>query len=116
MILDPGENLLIVHRRLFERDHSRFFVGKIEDYEDGIARLSGYSFARDSNDGNYCRKHERHTRLFSIASGTLMIYCIPADVDIDRVKMVSGDMGLSLTDGASFTMNMSEWIHNYPTQ
>lgn len=113
MILDPGDNLLVVHRRLFERDHSRFFVGKVEDYQDGIARVSGYSFARDSTDSNYCRKPERHTKLLSIASGTLLVYYIPAEINVERVKMEVRDTGLCLTDGAAFSMNISEWIHHH---
>lgn len=116
MILNPGDNLLIVHRRLFECDQSRFFVGAVEAYQDGIARVSGYSFARDSRGGNFCRKPERHTKLIAVASGTLMIYVVPAELAIDLVRMESNDTGLCLADGKSFSMNISEWIHTTPSQ
>jgi hypothetical protein len=116
MILNPGDNLLIVHRRLFERDQSRFFIGVVEAYQDGMARVSGYSFARDNRGENFCRKPERYTKLVAIASGTLMTYLVPAELAIDRVRMESKDAGLCLTDGASFSMNISEWIHATPSQ
>lgn len=111
-MLETGDNLLVVHRRLFERDHSRFFVGRVEAYQDGVVRIRGYSFARDTTDGNVCRKEQCHTKLYAIGSGTLITYLISSDVNIDHVKMEPCDEGLCLTDGQNFSMNISEWIHH----
>lgn len=113
MILEQGENLLIVHRRLFERDHSRFFVGRVEAYEDGIARVTGYSFARDPDDLVYCRKNECHSKLVSLTSGTLLFYLLPIAIDVAQIQLQSLAPGLCLTDGESFSMNISEWIHKH---
>ena len=112
-MLESGDILLVVHRRLFEYDHSRFFVGRVEKYEDGIVRLCGYTFARDSVDGNFCRKAERHTKLYAIGSGTLITYIVPTNVDLENIKMVTLGAGLTLTDGGSFAMNISEWVHQH---
>jgi len=113
MLLEPGDNLLVVHRRLFEGDQSRFFVGRVEAYEDGLVRIEGYSFARDSVDGNLCRKEESQAKLYAIGSGTLITYFIPAEVDVAQLKMETRKSGLTLTDGQRFSMNISEWVHHY---
>jgi hypothetical protein len=42
MLLEPEDKVLVVHRRLFEGDHQRFFVGIVENYEEGIAKVSGF--------------------------------------------------------------------------
>jgi hypothetical protein len=36
MLLEQGNKLLVTHRRLFEGDLPRFFVGEVEAYEDEI--------------------------------------------------------------------------------
>jgi hypothetical protein len=112
-MLEPGDNLLVVHRRLFETDQSRFFVGRVEAYQDGIVRVRGYSFARDSMDGNVCRKNQSHTKLYAIGSGTLLTYVIGSEVNVDQVKLEAREGGLCLTDGREFSMNISEWIHHF---
>ena len=47
MPLTPGDKVLIVHRRLFEKDTDRFFLGTIEAFEAGLARVTGFTFARN---------------------------------------------------------------------
>ena len=44
MILEVGSKLLVVHRRLFENDKSRYFIGKVEHCEDAVARVSGHTW------------------------------------------------------------------------
>ena len=33
MLLEPGDKILVAHRRLFERDVVRFFLGSVDAYE-----------------------------------------------------------------------------------
>ncbi|MEX2490545.1 MAG: hypothetical protein WD425_02165 [Nitrospirales bacterium] len=41
MMIEQGEKLFIAHRRLFEKDTPRFFVGEVQAYEAGIAKGKG---------------------------------------------------------------------------
>ena len=54
MILAQGDKVMIVHRRLYQGDNSRYFVGVVDGYSDGIAKVSGHSWLRD-----HCRHFER---------------------------------------------------------
>ena len=110
-LLNQYDRLLIVYRRLFSTDHSRMFVGKVEGYEDGIVRITGFTFARDVVDGNYCRKQQSQTKLLALSSGTLITYLLPADFAVDDAETKIGDLGLYLTDNHGHDLNISEWIH-----
>lgn len=111
MILQSGDKLLVVHRRLFDKDAARFFVGNVEEYEAGIARVTGYSFVRDTMANGVFRKDDPRTKLFAIASGTLLVYRLPNTVDLQSVHFVAEESKLRLTDGRAFAMDLSEWGH-----
>ena len=112
MLLEKGNSLLIVHRRLFEKDHSRFFVGKVDGYDSGIARVTGYAFGRDNISQNIVRKPEVRTKLFGISSGTLIVYCLPDDTSIDDVVFETSETGLSLISPPNYSLNLTEWVHS----
>jgi hypothetical protein len=111
-LLEPGERLLVVHRRLFERDDSRFFLGEVEAFDAGIVRVTGYSFVRDAIGGTVCRKHEPRTKLLSLTSGTLLVYILPRSLDLVRAELHWKAAEIWLTDGDQFRMNLSEWSHH----
>lgn len=112
MILQTGDKLLIVHRRLFEKDAARFFVGGVEEYEAGIARVTGHSFVRDTFGNGVFRKEDPRTKLFAIASGTLLVYRLPNSVDLRSLHFIVDDSHLRLTDAGTFVMDLSEWGHS----
>ncbi|MCP5055725.1 MAG: hypothetical protein GY937_03250 [bacterium] len=108
MLLSEGTKLLICHRRLFADDHLRFFFGVVEMYSDGIVKVSGYSWARDQISG-FQRKSGRRTKLVAVSSGTLIVYEIPSDVDLEAVRIEQPDIHRVIaTDGAAFQMDLAE--------
>lgn len=112
MLLQSEDKLLVVHRRLYERDGSRFFVGCVDAYEAGIVRVTGYTFVRDPIAGTVSRKNDARTKLFSLSSGTLMVYVLPRDLEVASVRLVAEESSLALTAGSTFRMDLSEWAHS----
>ena len=112
MLLKKGDKLLIIHRRLYEEDEARFFIGCVDDYESGIVKVRGHSYVRDAASGLLIEKSDARTRILSLASGTLLVYQLPDALDIDAVKFEMLGLGLSLTDGKNFTMNLTEHPHD----
>lgn len=109
MILEAGSKVLVVHRRLFEGDEARYFIGVVDGYESGIAKVSGFSWTRDSLAGTFVEKHEPRTKIFSIMSGTLIVYILPANVDLKKVRFETENNGSSWLAGESgFKMNLTE--------
>jgi hypothetical protein len=44
MILNSGEKIHVVHRRMFDKDTRKHFVGEVEAYENGLVRAIGHVF------------------------------------------------------------------------
>ena len=87
MILEPGNKILISHRRLFDADEPRYFIGEVVAYEADIVKVAGYSFVRDVVSGRVLRKDDKRTKLASLASGALLMYQLPDETDVDQTIM-----------------------------
>ncbi len=111
-MLDQGEKVFIVHRRLFEKDTPRFFIGEVQVYENGMAKVKGYTFAKDLFTGNIKRKPEYRTKIISLVSGNLIVYQLPVTVLMDSLEFTFEEHGgLVLRDEGGFVMDISESVH-----
>lgn len=111
MLLENGTRLLITHRRLFERDAPRYFVGEVQAYEDGIVKLAGYSFVRDIASSQLLRKEDMRTKLVSLASGSFIVYQLPDDVEVAALRIDWLGTELLLKEGDRILMNLTELPH-----
>ena len=108
MLLAKGTNLLVCHRRLFAEDQLRFFFGTVESYCEGIAKVSGFSWTRDPTHG-FQRKGDRRTKLIAVASGSLIVYEIEQELDVEDLRIEQpGGHAVVATDGRKFRMDLSE--------
>ena len=108
MLLKEGDLILVAHRRLFERDDSRFFIGKVDAYDMGIVKATGHSYVRERMSGNVLEKADVRTKLLSISSGTLMVYQLPNETCLESLAFSFEHGCLSLTDGKELRMNLME--------
>lgn len=111
MLLNEGDNLLIAHRRLFDKDESRFFLGKVVAYDMGLVKVQGHSFVRDVLSGRIIEKAELRTKIFSLTSGTLLVYQLPGTVSMDSFVLTADEGRLHATDGKGFKMNLADHAH-----
>ncbi|MBI3556288.1 MAG: hypothetical protein HY074_08495 [Deltaproteobacteria bacterium] len=112
MILEEGSKVLIVHRRLFENDHSRFFLGVVDAYEQGVAKVRGNTWIRDTFTAEYFKKEDVRTKLVAVSSGTLMVYELPLETDMQAIRLIfEKDGKLALTDGKKLHSDLSEAEH-----
>lgn len=109
-MLKPGDKLLIAHRRLFEEDQPRFFVGRVVAYADGIAKVAGHAWVKERVRGDFGRKPDERIKFVPLTSGSVMAYELPAAVDLARLVMRSTKLGLVFTDDAGFTMDLTDRV------
>ena len=110
-MLKAGDKLLIAHRRLFETDQPRYFVGTVLAYEAGLVKLSGYSWVREHIRGDLERKDDRRVKVIALNSGAAISYQLPETVDLDALKLEARKaMTVVLTDGAGFLMDLTEHV------
>jgi hypothetical protein len=112
MLLKEGDKILVAHRRLFDRDLVRFFIGRVEAYEAGVVKASGHSYVRDAMGGQVVEKADQRTKILSLSSGTLIVYQLPDSIALDALKFAGAEGRLTLSDGKGFTMNLTESTHS----
>jgi hypothetical protein len=109
-LLSTGEKIHVMHRRRFEKDVRRHFVGQVEAYEQGIARTSGYVFVIDDLSKHlFVKRPDRRTKLVPVASGDVIVNIIPEEVDLERVAYEIKDRTLWVTDGSGWSMDLKEF-------
>ncbi len=113
MILAPGEKVLISHRRLFESDQPRFFVGIVESYEDGMVKVTGYSWSREHIRGEMVRKNDPRTKIVSVSSGMVIVYELDPTLELEALRLeTAGQHEVFLTDGSDFRMNLTDRLQS----
>jgi hypothetical protein len=109
-ILQPGEHIHVIHRRRFEKDIRRHFVGTVEAGESGVVRVSGYVFVIESlNQHLFTKRPDRRTKLIPVASGDVIVNVLPKTLDIEQVRYEVGGRNLWVTDGGGWKMDVKEF-------
>ena len=105
MILKPGEKIHIIHRRHFEKEPHRHFVGVVEAYESGIARVTGHVYTVDPIKFAFFKRPERRTRIVSLSTGDVLVNILPAGIDLDYKQEKKS---VRVTDGSNWFLDLSE--------
>jgi hypothetical protein len=111
MLLKEGDKVLLAHRRLFAGDTIRYFVGRVDGYENGLIKVTGQSYVRDLVHGGVAEKSEIRTKILSLSSGTLIVYQLPDETQLDRLNFLAEEGHLVLSDGDRLVMNLTESMH-----
>lgn len=108
-MLNPGDKLFIAHRRLFDADEPRFFVGRVLAYDAGIAKVAGHAWVRERIRGEFGRKPDERVKFVPLNSGAIIVYQLPASVDLAALKLETRKHSFLLTDG-SFSMDLTDRV------
>jgi len=108
MLIEKGEKLLISHRRMYERDNERYFIGVVEAYDQGLVRVKGYTWLHDITHGRLVRKDDKRCKIIPLNSGNLISYVLPAHLDIETSRIEQRKQHLVLTDGDVVAMDISD--------
>lgn len=109
MLLSEGDKILVAHRRLYAEDPPRFFVGQVMGYDAGIVKVTGHTWVREPMRGVVLEKPGQRTKIFSIASGTLLVYELPFNCVFEKLKIRTDENGEAwLTDGQDLHLNLAE--------
>ena len=107
-IIARGEIIHVLHR--FDRELKRHFVGRVECWQDGVARVSGYVFVvDDSSTQIFVKRPDIRTKLVALCDGELLINILPAAVRLEDVHYETIEHRLYLTDGKKWKMDLKEF-------
>lgn len=109
MILRSGEKIHVIHRRFYDKDQHRHFIGTVEAYENGVARVVGNVFTVDTVKFQYIRRPETRTRIIALSSGDLLVNVIPPHVNLDKISYKQEKKGVRVSDGSDWFLDLSEF-------
>lgn len=118
MILEPGTKLLVVHRRLFEKDKARYFVGTVEQSENNLARVTGNTWTQNQFNGKFVKKEDRRTKIVALGCNGLITYLLPPQVNLSELQFDYSAQGQIFLHDAqnNFKMDLSENAHESKEQ
>jgi hypothetical protein len=108
MVLQTGEKIHIIHRRQFEKDPHRHFVGVVDAYENGIARVTGNIFTVDLVKFSFFRRPEQRTRIIGLGSGDVLVNVLPPSVDLAKIVYKQEKKSVRVTDGSEWYLDISD--------
>ena len=108
-MLTAGNKVLISHRRLFQNDDPRYFLGEVIEYDAGIVKLGGFSFVWDMTGGRYIKKPQPRVKLVSLSAGTVFAYQLPDETEVGTAEFVTQVGSTKLVDNSGLEIDMAEW-------
>lgn len=109
MLLEKGDVVHVITRRTFSEDIARHFVGLVIECSEGVARVQGYPFVRDTTMGTFVRRKRERTRLVALADAGLIVTVLPSSTRVDDVRYHDAEGHLILTDGRELKLDFSEY-------
>ena len=109
MVLDIGEKVHVIERRLFDADVRRHFIGVVDRVDTSAVRLTGYVFVYNSMASAYVRGSRQRSRVIPLAATGFVINVIPSDTSIEDVQYREQDGRLTATDGGAFNLDINEF-------
>jgi hypothetical protein len=109
MILKEGEKVHVIHRRNYEKDNHRHFIGVVEAYEEGVARITGHVYTVDTANFTFMKRPEVRTRLVSVVSGDVLVNIIPSKVNLEKITYKQERKAVRVSDGSDWHLDLSEY-------
>ncbi|MCJ7779975.1 MAG: hypothetical protein MUQ27_04050 [Acidimicrobiia bacterium] len=109
MLVDIGDKVHVIERRMFDSDVRRHFFGAVERVEASAIRITGYVYVYDSSSSTYVRGKESRTRVIPLAANGFVINVAPRETNLDDVRYVEQNGRLTITDGGSFALDINEF-------
>ncbi len=110
-LVQAGDRMLVVDRKLFNDDNTRLFIGVVENHDGEVVRLRGYAYHINPYEVTGTeRRAEERVRVVSLSAGDI-VYVLPHEVDIATLQVRRSPKQLLLTDGKSLMFDLSEWLY-----
>ena len=108
-IVRIGDKVHIMTRRLFPDDLRRHFIGEVSKALGHVCVVQGYAFIFHSGSGEYQRRPDRRTRIFSLADASHIVNILPPELDLASLEYRKVDGRLVVTDTKGFSLDVNEF-------
>ena len=108
-VIEVGDKLHIITRRLFEGDVRRHFAGEVIGVSGELHEVQGYAFVFNPGTNEYKKRPEIRTRIFSPGQEGLIVNKIPREVIIELIEYRMIKQRYLVTDGKDFFLDINEF-------
>ena len=108
-VIEIGDKVHVVTRRLFEGDIRRHFVGEVAAVSGDLVELKGYTFIFQAGMNEFRRLPEHRTRLLALREAGHIVNKIPRDVEVGLLFYQVIERRLVVTDGQAFSLPINEF-------
>ncbi len=108
MVLEAGEKVHVIQRRLHKDDTRSHFVGVVDAFEKNLARISGYLYTIDANLNQFVKRDKLRVRVISVSANSVIVNVIPQTVEIEKIYYEYRIKGNTIvTDGVNWSLDVS---------
>jgi len=108
-VIEVGDKLHIITRRLFESDVRRHFAGEVISVSGELHEIRGYAFVFNPGINENKKRPELRTRIFSPGKEGFIVNKIPREVAIESLEYRFIEKRLFFTDGRNFALDINEF-------
>lgn len=108
-VVEIGEKVHVITRRLFKEDVRRHFAGTVTAAEGPLIRVEGYAFVFNPVTLDYVFRPEFRTRVFGIGDSNEVINVIPRASVLEHLRYELLDGRLVMTDGDVVALDINEY-------
>ena len=108
-VIEVGDKLHIITRRLFESDVRRHFIGEVTGVSGELHEVLGYAFVFHIGTNEFRKRPELRTRIFSLGQQGFIVNKIPREVAIESLEYRFIERRLVVTDGGDFNLDIHEF-------
>jgi len=109
VLLDIGDKVHVIERRLFDSDVRRHFFGVVERVDTSAVRITGHVFVYNSGSSTYVRGAQPRTRVIPLVASGFVINVAPRETNVEDVQYVDRNGRLTVTDGGAFNLEINEF-------
>jgi hypothetical protein len=109
-VIEQGDRVLIIDRKLFKDDNVRMFVGVVEAIDGAVLRVKGCPFHLNPYEITWTeRPGDERLRIVPLSSGA-QIYVLSREVDLAKLQLRRSPKALTLTDGHLVSLDLRDWL------
>ena len=108
-VIEVGEKLHVITRRLFKEDIRRHFVGEVTKISNDLQEMRGYVFVFNSGRNEFKKRPELRIRIFSLGQANYIVNKIPLEVVIESLEYRMVNNRLAITDNRDFSLDINEF-------
>ena len=109
MILNPGDQVHVMLRRILENEPRRHLVGTVSTATKRLIEVKGHAYFFDAVQNSFDRASSEHSRIVSLTDAHNLITILPDDVDLDKLHYVVKNGRYVITDGEGFALEVNEF-------